>query len=77
MSPDPYAPTRPAVEVWRLRSSSGRRVAVCWAVPHPLGIELVIAIDGDPYLTHVHRDLITLDEEAQALKARLVGKGWA
>lgn len=73
---DPFAPAVPDAEVWRLTSSTGKRQAVCLARRHLLGIELVVEVDGEPYYTQVHRDVTSFDDEAEALKARMVGKGW-
>ena len=63
--------------MWTLRSRSGARAATCDVRRHPLGLELMVEIDGDPYFTQVHRDVASLDDEAEALKSRLLSRGWA
>ncbi len=60
---------------WRLEK--GARRAACRVEPHPLGLELVIEVDGDIVRTEVARTPGAAAARAADLRAAFEGKGWS
>ena len=74
MSRDPFAPHLPDRPVWAM--SKGHRTAECRIVPHPIGFELRIDIDGDTRLTQAHRLEADADIHAATLEDQFIERGW-
>jgi len=67
-SPDPVR--------WTMHKDGGRMVQ-CRVVPHPLGFELRVDVDGDTRLTQVHRQEADADIHAASLEDSFIAKGWS
>jgi hypothetical protein len=65
-------PDAPARLRWTLHKAA--RHATCKVVPHPLGFEMVVEVDGEPMLTQVHRLEVDADLHAATLEDHFGGR---
>jgi hypothetical protein len=59
---------------WRLEK--GARRAACRVEPHPLGLELVIEVDGEIVRTEVARTAAAAAGRTDELRAAFLERGW-
>jgi hypothetical protein len=60
---------------WTLRKDTGR-IAQCRIVPHALGFELRVDVDGETRLTQVHRQEADADIHAATVEDQFQERGW-
>lgn len=58
-------------ELWK-----GERRAVCYRALHPLGIELVVEVNGDLRYAKVERTVAAARAEATRMRESLLSRGW-
>lgn len=65
----------PDEHVWELRK--GERRAVCRRALHPLGIELVLEVNGVLRYSKVARTVAEARAEAERMRESMVERGWS
>lgn len=74
MATEHYPQPRGMVRLWTLTKDG--RTATCNAMAHPLGVEIVAAVDGDVRRTQVVREPRAADGVAVDWRAAFMAKGW-